>query len=101
VAPEDSAAMHQVLNEQMGLLTRGSTNMTNYLTGLGNRESQIRDQTEINAQYLADQEIYLGQLADTDMPAAATELTQRLTILDIMQQSYLKIQQTLSHLLSL
>lgn len=95
---EDKALLQNVLRKNGDELTQGLLQLTAYLAEIGNRGNTIQNTIDQTKQLIVDKTIGLSRLADIDMGEAISNLTQRLTTLDIMQQSYLKIQDTFNHL---
>lgn len=96
---EERADLHQSLDSQRDAINQLSNNFQQSLTRLANRGKAIDDQININKNLLVDNQIMLSKLADSDLDRLIPELTQRLTTLEITQQTYLKIQETLNQLL--
>jgi flagellar hook-associated protein 3 FlgL len=102
-SPKDSekakADYHQVLNEQLASLQGGHEHLVLKQTEAGNRGKLIENQIGVNEQLIFDEQGLLSNLSDADLSKSISALTQQLSILEISQQSYVKIQNTLYRLL--
>lgn len=96
----DKAILKQTLVEESESFAQASDHLIIQLTNAGNRAKMIDDQAQLNKNQIIDEQIILSRLSDVDMTQSISELTQRLTSLNIMQQSYLKIQETFIQLLN-
>jgi flagellar hook-associated protein 3 FlgL len=97
----EKASFHQVMNSLSASLMQISNHVNGFLTEIGMRGKNIDDQINFSTNVLTDQKILLSKLSDTDMTEVISDLTQRLTTLEVTQQSYLKIQDTLNKLLQI
>lgn len=94
---KDKADFHQTLSGQSSSFNQALAIFQQYLTEVGNRAKTIDDQVNINKNVLIDQQLLSGKLSDADLGEVISNLTQRLTALEITQQSYLKIQESYNH----
>lgn len=94
---KEKANFHQTLSEQSSSFNQALGLFQQYLTEVGNRGKTIDDQITVNSNVLIDNQILSGKLSDADLGQVISDLTQRLTALEITQQSYLKIQESYSH----
>lgn len=96
---QERASFHQALGNQSSSFRQVANHLNGFLTELANRQNNITDQIAFSNNILTEQKILLGKLSDVDITEVISDLTQRLTTLEITQQSYLKIQDTLNRLL--
>lgn len=96
---QEKAHLHQSLVEQSSSFRQVANHLNGFVTELANRQTFIDDQSNFSSNILMEQKILLGKLSDVDITEVISDLTQRLTTLEITQQSYLKIQDTLNRLL--
>lgn len=96
---QERASFHQALGEQSSSFRQVANHLNGFLTELANRQNNITDQIAFSNNILTEQKVLLGKLSDVDITEVISDLTQRLTTLEITQQSYLKIQDTLNRLL--
>ena len=97
---KNKADMNQTLNQELMSLRGAFDHLVLMQTEAGNRAKLVENQKEVNSQLTFDQQKLLSRLSDTDMSVAVSELTQQLSILELSQQSYMKIQNTLFGLIS-
>ena len=97
---KNKADMGQALNQELMSLKGSFDHLVLMQTEAGNRAKLIENQNEVNSRLTFDQQKLLSHLSDTDMSVAVSELTQQLSILELSQQSYMRIQNTLFGLLS-
>lgn len=95
---KERADFHQVLGEQGTSLSQALNHMLQYFTEVGNRGKTIDDQKLLTGNRIQDQERMLDRLSNAPMEEVLPELTRRLTALELTQQSYLKIQETMHKL---
>jgi flagellar hook-associated protein 3 FlgL len=92
---KERADLHQQLLAQGATFKQVLDHFREFLTEVGNRGQTVDDQKMMTNQMILDQNTLLGTLSDAHMEDVLPELTQRLTALELTQQSYLKIQETL------
>ncbi|MGQ3892628.1 flagellar hook-associated protein FlgL [Legionella sp. CNM-4043-24] len=97
---KDRADLHQVLGEQGTSFTQAFNHILQYFTEVGNRGKTIDDQKVMTENRIKDQEYMLDRLSNAPMEEVMPELVQKMTSLELTQQSYLKIQETLHRLYS-
>lgn len=97
---KEKTDLHQALSDQASNMKQVSNHFQTRLVDAGYRGKMIDDYLAINQNRLIDAEIMFGKLSDTDLGQAISELTQRLTTLEVTQQTYLKIQETYFDLLN-
>lgn len=96
----EQAQMHQGLVQQMASLEQISNHLLSELGQLGNRAQSIDDEMNMNKNTILDEQIILSKLTDVDIAQVISELTKRLTSLEVTQQSFLKVQETFYKLLN-
>lgn len=95
LAPSD---FHAQMASGQTLLNQSVENISEYLSNLGSRGDVILEQKKIYEQQVLDQRSLLLDFSDADLSEVISELTLRLTTVEIMQKSYAKIQETLRHI---
>jgi flagellar hook-associated protein 3 FlgL len=98
---KDRADLQQALTQHASTFKQASSHFQAALAEVGSRGKMIDDYVDFSKNSLIDAQIARGQLADADMEQVISELTQRLTVLEVTQQSYLKIQDTYFSLLTM
>lgn len=93
------ADLHQALSGLSANFQQASQNFNQFMVEIGTRGKSIDDQINLSKANVVDQQILLGKLSDADMTEVISDLTQRLTTLQVTQQSYLKIQEVFNGLL--
>lgn len=97
----ERANFHQAIGDQSSSFRQVANHLNGFMTELANRQNTISDQVGFSNNILMEQKVLLGRLSDADITEVISDLTQRLTTLEITQQSYLKIQDTLNRLLKM
>jgi flagellar hook-associated protein 3 FlgL len=96
----EKANLHQQLGKHATSFNQIVNHFRQYSTEVGNRGKTIDDEINLNKNSITEQKILLGKLSDVDLGEVVSQLTQRLTTLEVTQQAYLKIQETFNHLLN-
>jgi flagellar hook-associated protein 3 FlgL len=100
ISSATSAQVHQQLIEQSSSLKGALNHLVDQTTRFGERAKQIDLQININADTTLQQRSYLSALADVDLPEVISSLSLQLTSLEMSQQSYSKIHEFFSQLMS-
>lgn len=98
---KEKADFHQALSDQASTFNQVASHFRTYLTEVGSRGNIIDDYQDMSKTNLMDAHILSGKLGDADLGEVISDLTQRMTALEITQQSYLKIQDMYSNFLSM
>lgn len=88
----DKAAYHQKLGELSASLTSVSQHFTESLSDIGYRSKELERISVANETEMNDQEIMLSKFESADTYTLISELSQRMTSLELTQQTYVKLQ---------
>jgi flagellar hook-associated protein 3 FlgL len=97
----DLAAMHVSVATQASYVTDALGNLNNYIAVVGARSNNINNYLTMSQNNLIDNQIMAGKISDADLGQVISQLSQRLTTLEVTQQSYLNIQETYYKLLNI
>lgn len=90
--------------QQLGGLSDAMYQITNhfisYEVEIGNQGNIIDNQKALSSNLILNEENKLSNLSDTDMPKVIGDLLRQLTILQLTQETYSKVQQTYYSLLT-
>jgi flagellar hook-associated protein 3 FlgL len=99
-SPQTRAAVNQILLEQTASFNGAFNHLVDESTKFGMRAQHIDNQMNLNNDNILQQKIYLSSLSDVDLPEAISNLSLQLTSLEMSQQSYSKLQELFTHLMS-
>ncbi len=97
---KEKANFHQLLGEQASSFNQAANHLQTYFTAVGSRGKMVDDFIDVSQNNLVDAQTASSQLSNADLGQVVSQLTQRLTTLEVAQQSYLKIQDTYFNLFS-
>lgn len=95
----DKANMRQQLINVGLCLDQANTHFQNFQITIGNDGTNIDTQKLISQNLILDEKLILSRLSDADMPTLISDLTRQLTIVQLTQDTYLKVQETFYNLL--
>jgi|GEM_PF-1563431 len=96
--PKDRADLHQILGENSSSLNQAFNHLLQYSTEVGNRGKTVDEMKIMAEMRTLEQEKMMDRFSNAPMEEVVSDLTQRMTALELTQQSYLKIQETLHKL---
>lgn len=97
---KERADLHQLLGEQGSTLGQSLGHFLEYSTELGNRGKTVDDQIMMAQNAVRDQNILLNRLSSTPIEEVLPKLSERLLTMELTQQSYVKIQDSLQRIFS-
>lgn len=96
----DKTNLKQQLINFGSSLNQAHNHFLSYETELGEQGKIIENQKLLADNLIANEEAILSQLSDVDLVTLLSNLTQQMTIIQLTQETYLKIQQSFYSLLS-
>lgn len=99
-SPQTRAAVGQVMIEQIASFNVAFNHLVDETARSGLRAQQVDMQLNFNKDMILQQKTYLSAISDVDLPETISQLSLQLTSLEMSQQSYAKLQEMFSHLLS-
>jgi flagellar hook-associated protein 3 FlgL len=99
-SPGVKTQLRQILFEETSSLDTAFDHFLQETTSLGARARQVDEYVNLNNDIIFQQKQILSSLSSVDLPSAISNMTMQLTSLEMSQQSYMKIQELFSRLLS-
>lgn len=98
--PQSRAAVNQIMLEQSSSFDGAFNHLVDELTQSGLRAQQIDMHMNFNKESIIQQKTFLSALEDIDLPEAISKLSLQLTMLEMSQQTYSKLQEMFKQLMS-
>ena len=98
---QDIASFRQNMSQACSALASGSQNFRSRLSDSGVRAASLQTELDQNTENVKQQNIILGSLSDIDPYEVISKFTQQTQALQLTQQVYMKIQQSLSEFLKM
>lgn len=97
----NQGAYDQALSQLGSSLMQAFNHLVSYQSDFGARVTTINNQADSTSKMITDQTIQKSHLEDADITQVFSQLSQQSLALQVTQQSYLKLQETLSQILKL
>lgn len=98
--PQSRAAVNQIMLEQSSSFNGAFNHLVDEVTKSGLRAQHIDMQMNFNKETIIQQKTYLSALSDVDLPEAISKLSLQMTMLEMSQQTYSKLQEMFKQLMS-
>lgn len=95
------AQYNQAITQLSASIMQAASHFAGYQAQVGVRSSAVNSQVECNASVIKNQELTLKDIAYVDVPSTLSQLSQQSILLQMTQEGYLKMQDTLNRLLQM
>lgn len=95
----EKAAYNQKISQLSSYFSQASRHFSNYLSDIGYRAVEIDNQIKSTDIAINNQQITLGKMSDADLYELIPKLSQKMTSMEMTQQSYVKLQEFFNELL--
>jgi len=96
---QDKIDFHTKIEKLDNVLLTIQTQMRAYQADLGGRQKVVADQNQLMKNIIFDEQLMLKKLSEDDLESLYLDLSQKTVLLELTEQTYMKIQETFFKLL--